>query len=886
MAGEHGLVQNASGPMSVRETSSAVLTEEILQRCRFTTAEDVRKLASLANAERQFGREYHGRFVIELLQNAADAWRKVAASEERSKVRIILDQGPLLTVANQGEILTAETIIKSLGHIGASTKPHGEAIGHKGIGFKSVLEMTLSPEVYSGFADGEFEVTARFDPERALDQIRRCSPDWDDFLAEVTGLPADPLAPIPVLQFPFPVEHVAEDILQLGRDGFTTVVQLAFDPVHGERIRLDAASWEAAARTALRDVTDEIVLLLDTFDDVILDDRLSGEVVHITHSPEEEPRVLGGDLRVSQVVLRRNGEVSTRWRLYRETLPDTSFLEGEIVAGIPLTVDDEEPLGIATAVASAPFHLFFPTRIVSGTPFLLHGYFEVAAGRANFYGGSEPRNRSLLERLSQLVARAVDDAASGGIELGALAHLLHGAATPEDPLAAWFHSETMRALDEVAWVPTHAHPGVPSLVTPLQALAFPSLQVTRHLADAFDGVYVWNKVNAAPVHESVDEAGVAFLADRRGRHDPPPSDLWANLGSLCTPGQDPPWPQGGEDQGFVALLNLIAVLQSTEPHGTRSLTSSLRGNELARVIPVVAAVDTRDLVSPPAPSAPGGRGRSALILARLREREAGELVPPGELQVSFIRDQLLDARLLSGAASELGVQEYVVDNILDRLDGLELNEDSNRSVTEFVWRLLVREQRSAFGLRRSLQDLSAFEPGRWFWFQPGRADGAEADRQRREHGLASLLLPSRAGTWMAASRLAFGEDWADWLESEAAGPLTSASRARVAAYRDLELPRSITGPPNRSAGASMRSSARRSNLGRRLAGGADRAGANLDAPARVPPAFGRVGGPAHRGVLGSARPDGRSHPMGWTAPRAPPQLGQCRGRLEVWLCAI
>ena len=280
----------------------------------------------------------------------------------------------------------------------------------------------------------------------------------------------------------------------------------------------------------------------------------------------------------------------------------------------------------------------------------------------------------------------------------------------------------------------------------MQALAFLSAPVTRLLSDAFDPAYVWAKSSAAAVDHTVDELGVMFLAERRARHDPPLPDLWATLRSLSTPGEDSPWPQGSEDKGFIAFLNLIAVLQSTARYGAQTLISALRGNDLARVIPVVAANDTRKLLSPPSPPTPGGGARSHSILARLREREAGELVPPPELQVSFIKDQLLDERLLSGAASELGIHEYVVDNILDRLDGLELDEESSRSVVEFVWRLLMREERSAFGLRRSLRDMSGFEPGRWFWFQPRRADGAEADRQGREHGLASLLLPSRANS--------------------------------------------------------------------------------------------------------------------------------------------
>src|SRR5262249_943986 len=161
----------------------------------------------------------------------------------------------------------------------------------------------------------------------------------------------------------------------------------------------------------------------------------------------------------------------------------------------------------------------------------------------------------------------------------------------------------------------------------------------------------------------------------------------ATLRSLSTPGDDSPWPRGSEDQGFVAFLNLIAALQSTPPYSAGALISALRGNALARVIPVVAAENTRELVSPPPSSTPAGGARCQVILGRRREGEGGELVAPPELQVSFIKDQLLDARLLSGAASGLGIQEYVVDTILDRLDGLELDEESSRSVVEFVWRL-------------------------------------------------------------------------------------------------------------------------------------------------------------------------------------------------------
>src|SRR5438093_6907813 len=103
----------------------------VRERATHTSAEQAQTTCSLARAERIFGKEYHGRFLIELLQNAADAWRKVAKRGNRSRVSIVIGPGPSLVVANQGEPFPANVVIESLGHIGRSTKLHGEAIGHK-----------------------------------------------------------------------------------------------------------------------------------------------------------------------------------------------------------------------------------------------------------------------------------------------------------------------------------------------------------------------------------------------------------------------------------------------------------------------------------------------------------------------------------------------------------------------------------------------------------------------------------------------------------------------------------------------------------------------------------------------------------------------------------
>ena len=160
-------------------TPRQYIEQRVAERVPHTTAEQVETTCSFARAERLLGREYHGRFLIELLQNASDAWRKVAKPGQRSRVKVMLAAGPSLVVANQGDPFPADVVIQSLGHIGRSTKPRGEAIGHKGIGFKSVLELSLTPQLYSGMHPSTIDLAVRFDPRTALEQVRRGSPDWD-----------------------------------------------------------------------------------------------------------------------------------------------------------------------------------------------------------------------------------------------------------------------------------------------------------------------------------------------------------------------------------------------------------------------------------------------------------------------------------------------------------------------------------------------------------------------------------------------------------------------------------------------------------------------------------------------------------------------------------
>src|SRR5258706_7247740 len=114
---------------------------------------DTREVADFAPSVKsmieQTQREYSGRFLFELIQNAYDREPRGGGA---GRVVIVLaeDEGNYgtLYVANTGKGFDAGDV-RRIGSLGLSDKRVGEGIGNKGVGFKSVLQVCATPEVYS-----------------------------------------------------------------------------------------------------------------------------------------------------------------------------------------------------------------------------------------------------------------------------------------------------------------------------------------------------------------------------------------------------------------------------------------------------------------------------------------------------------------------------------------------------------------------------------------------------------------------------------------------------------------------------------------------------------------------------------------------------------------
>src|SRR6266545_3794186 len=114
----------------------------------------LKTLDERGTAQELIRQQYTGRYPFELLQNANDAASQV---EGRRRVLFVLTDSALV-VANMG-CGFGEAEVRAICSLGRSSKDPRKSIGYKGLGFKSVEEITRQPQIISdgvafGFDEG------------------------------------------------------------------------------------------------------------------------------------------------------------------------------------------------------------------------------------------------------------------------------------------------------------------------------------------------------------------------------------------------------------------------------------------------------------------------------------------------------------------------------------------------------------------------------------------------------------------------------------------------------------------------------------------------------------------------------------------------------------
>jgi hypothetical protein len=153
------LIQNN---MNLKET-----TERLFADSRSTP---VRGLSAIAEAEKYLQQAYEGRYFFELIQNVRDANKEIGQDGE---IFVVLHDR-ILSIANTGAEFSTEGI-EGITTIGQSTKHSQEYIGFKGIGFKSIQEITGEPRIVTAYGsvcfDRKLTLKLYNDPAMRIDQV-------------------------------------------------------------------------------------------------------------------------------------------------------------------------------------------------------------------------------------------------------------------------------------------------------------------------------------------------------------------------------------------------------------------------------------------------------------------------------------------------------------------------------------------------------------------------------------------------------------------------------------------------------------------------------------------------------------------------------------------
>ncbi|PBC63457.1 helicase [Streptomyces sp. Tue6028] len=406
-------------------TPSSVIPTVIEQSSRVlqTYAVDPGLVPEHANGERRITQGGYGdRQLFELVQNAADEM----ATEPGGSVQVVLTDRHLYC-ANEGEPVTAEgaeTILRM-----SMSRKRGGQIGRFGVGVKSVLVVTDTPQFFS--SSGSFG----FDREWALEKIRSV-PGVRKRLGEEFEAP--------VLRMARPLDADAERAQDPVLDELlrwaTTVVRLPLLDGAAARLALDMHGGRTPAGSAREEFPPGFQLLSPHVGTVVLEDRRPRPALRRVLTAEQS-----GNLHVVTEERAGRATVSARWRVFstaHEPGPAARADAGELHDRLALdlawavpALEKDEKSGLYVSPQSrgrGRFWSFFPTKYEMSLSGILNGSWKTNEDRQNLLDSSA-FNEEMIKVSAKLVVES-----------------LPGLAPAEDP-AAYLPLLPGRVKEAISW---------------------------------------------------------------------------------------------------------------------------------------------------------------------------------------------------------------------------------------------------------------------------------------------------------------------------------------------------------------------------------------------------------------------------------------------------
>jgi hypothetical protein len=391
-ARESGMATQLSGQAFVNKLSADTLRD--VESAYASNNNTFKKmLSNLAVVEETTANEYRGRYIFELLQNANDAIQDARETQAETggkpyRVRIELTNNALI-VANDGTPFQ-EKDVDSIHQWGKSSKDPNKSIGYKGIGFKSVLEITESPQIFSRV------VQFHFNKQLCFQRVK-----------EIVGDGSALKLPFTYFVFPFSIEEVSpsnQKIIDelLNGAGYATVVRLPL---------LENVDHSDVIKQIKKDVDPALLLFLGGIDEI--DIWIHGKRFERLHRKLNTDSDSGA---CKQVTLYRNRRITSRWLIFeapkilvenRELIDNLRQDAWKRVKEVGFTVAYPINSKFKLERSDQPEALFvyFPTEVPSALGFRIHADFFVDANRKTIE--SLPYNDWLATHIADYFAETI-----------------------------------------------------------------------------------------------------------------------------------------------------------------------------------------------------------------------------------------------------------------------------------------------------------------------------------------------------------------------------------------------------------------------------------------------------------------------------------------------
>lgn len=319
------------------------------------------------NIEKRDIKGYHGRELLELLQNADDAYQKsidLGAKPDCELIVTIKYIQNILIIANTGTFFDKDGI-KAIVQ-GNNSPKTGKYIGHKGTGFRSILNWAQNVKIFSG--DYAVEFSKEF-AKKILNQIKQ-SPQIAKQIKKKQGLY------IPMLAVPQNIEHT--------RQKKYTTIEIEIDQ---EKQKDDYSVEKQLTGIDLR-----ILLFLPNVSKI----RIETD----TNSILYERRIESGQKKIVHLKKTVNGRVETEeiFTLFDKIIPK-AILEDEILKDIQLSIAVPNQILLGTNHV----YSYFPL-LETDSPFncVLHATYALGDHRNNI-NPSDVNKRIIQQQLSFLI---------------------------------------------------------------------------------------------------------------------------------------------------------------------------------------------------------------------------------------------------------------------------------------------------------------------------------------------------------------------------------------------------------------------------------------------------------------------------------------------------